>query len=435
MRVTQLKISNYKSLRSVEFAPQPLSVVVGANAAGKSNLADCLDFISDVYRHGLETAVQRKAGYENIAFRRQQRSRQAIEIHLVVEFSADDLRQMGILDSVPSKLKGIKFEHSFAFVASSRSIRAPFKIIREDLSISEWKDDEWNFVGSFKRRGQSITVEPTPQGSKGTPPDNTRNIFFEFSGFLEHEAYSPTDLIIPFPGFYWLDMNTLVDAVGSTRVFQISPGKSREAGVPTPHAELDRYGGNLPAVVDAMQKTRPKEWGLVMEVMRGILPDLHDIEVSYTTSHRLGLFFREKGFGRPWGVEEVSDGTIQTLALLVAIFDPSSTVLVLEEPENSVHPWIIRHIMDACRQASSKKQIILTTHSPMVINSVRPEEVWVIWRESGESHLKKLTQLDQDVATLWETGMVSTFDYLNTGALLQAIPPAPSDSFMLDEVS
>src|SRR5205814_415292 len=106
MRITQLKISNYKSLRSVEFAPPPLSVVVGANAAGKSNLADCFDFIADVYRHGLETAVQRKGGYENIAFRRQRRSRQPIEIRLSVELSDEEVWRSMELEETSDAVSG-----------------------------------------------------------------------------------------------------------------------------------------------------------------------------------------------------------------------------------------------------------------------------------------------------------------------------------------
>ncbi len=70
MQITQLSINNYKSLRAIQIAPAELNVIVGANAAGKSNFADCLDFISEVYRHGLEVAVARKGGYENIAYRR-----------------------------------------------------------------------------------------------------------------------------------------------------------------------------------------------------------------------------------------------------------------------------------------------------------------------------------------------------------------------------
>jgi len=100
--------------------------------------------------------------------------------------------------------------------------------------------------------------------------------------------------------------------------------------------------------------------------------------------------------------------------------------LVIEEPENSVHPWIVRHILDACREASTSKQIILTTHSPIIINAVRPEEVWVIWRAKGESQLAPLTWLDPEFLGMWEDGAIPTFDYIDSGALPHAIPPEPS---------
>ena len=82
MRITQLKVQNYKSLRSITLEPSGLTVLVGANGSGKSNLADCLDFISEVYRHGLEVAVARKGGYENIAHRKQRRSKGAVGVAL-----------------------------------------------------------------------------------------------------------------------------------------------------------------------------------------------------------------------------------------------------------------------------------------------------------------------------------------------------------------
>src|SRR5688572_32146599 len=54
---------------------------------GKSNLADCLDFISEIYRHGLEMAVARKGGYENIAFRRMRRAKGGISVDMTVMLS------------------------------------------------------------------------------------------------------------------------------------------------------------------------------------------------------------------------------------------------------------------------------------------------------------------------------------------------------------
>ena len=69
MRLHRLEIHNYKSLRNVAIEPTPLSVFVGPNASGKTNLADAIDFLRHVYAWGLEKAVENKGGYENICYR------------------------------------------------------------------------------------------------------------------------------------------------------------------------------------------------------------------------------------------------------------------------------------------------------------------------------------------------------------------------------
>ncbi|HEY0735330.1 MAG TPA: AAA family ATPase [Herpetosiphonaceae bacterium] len=427
MRITQLSIENYKSLRNITISPTQLNVIVGANAAGKSNFADCLDFISDVYRHGLEMAVSRKGGYENIAFRKTRRSRKPIKIGLSVEFFSINLSPLDREDR--KTLTDVKVEHSFAFVTRGFSIRTAFEVIQENLVISRRTSDEWEIIANLKRTIEDYSLDVKNENER--PDFHSGNLRFEdgltlFRFFVGRDNLLPTELLISSVGGFVPLISMFQRVMGSIRVFQISPAQSRVFGIPTPTAELERQGKNLPAVIDLLQKQHPEAWQLVMQAMRAILPDLKSINVDYTPTKTLGLFFDEEGFGRPWGVDEVSDGTLQTLAILVAIFNPSSSVLVIEEPENSVHPWILRHILDACREASKNKQIILTTHSPIIMNAVNPEEVWVIWRSKGESQLAPLTEIDPEFLAMWQHGDVSTFDYIDSGALPHAIPPEPS---------
>lgn len=432
MRITNLSIRNYKSLKWFNFAPQDLTVVVGANAAGKSNFADCVDFISEVYRHGLEVAVGRKGGYENLAFRKIRRSKQPVSVSIVVEFSPEELRHY--LRRWPRrKPPRLRVEHSFSFVARGYSIRADFEVTSEELVVSDWVDDGWSRLAAVHRKGHSYEVDTAELGAKD--PSAQARLFDErflsladLHYFRDRRQLLPkTDLLISFVGRFIPGIYAFLRALEGIRVFQITPTKSREFGVPTPSPELDRSGANLPAVIDLMQKKHRAQWRRVVQAMRNVLPDLQAIDVDYTSGRTLGLFFREVGAGRAWSVDEVSDGTLQTLALLVAIFNPASTALVLEEPENSVHPWIIRHVLDACREASARKQIVITTHSPIVINAVRPDQVWVIWRSLGESHIARLTDVDMEFMPMWEHGEIPTFDYIDAGALPQALPPAPSE--------
>jgi predicted ATPase len=189
---------------------------------------------------------------------------------------------------------------------------------------------------------------------------------------------------------------------------------------------MDIHGGNLPAVISMLQDSYPKVWSEIMETMSKIIPNLEKIDVDYTSTRTLGLYFFEKGFGRAWNVSEISDGTIHTLALLVALHDPRTTMLVLEEPENSVHSWILRNIIESAGLASKKKQIMFTTHSPIVVNSLQVDNVWVMWRSNGESQLAKLRSFDREIVEAIDEGEIEMFDLIDTGAIPEAIPQGPS---------
>lgn len=431
MRLTNIAIENYKSLKDVTITPGQVSVIVGANASGKSNFADCLDFISEVYEHGLEVAVSRKGGYENIAFRRVRRSKKPIKISLCVELQASDFRYYR--NATPSDDFTVRFEHTFSFVARGYSIRAEFEVVQERLIVSVRQGKGWTNAATIRRDAEKFdaVVEPRFKRREARRTSRSqRGPLFDLE-LLEiftdgEQPLSPTELFTSTVGRVSLDIYSFVHSLQKLKVYQISPTKSREFGVPTPSPELGRSGGNLPAVIDVMKKRNGHEWDSVMESMRSILPELRSIDVDYTPSRTLGLFFKEEGAGKPWSVDEVSDGTIQTLALLVAIFDPTSNVLMVEEPENSVHPWVIRHIIQACRESSQEKQIIITTHSPIVMDSAKPDEMWVLWRSDGESRLAEFSKLDEDFLEMWQGGAISTFEYLDSGALTEAIPPAPS---------
>lgn len=432
MRFTNISIENYKSLKRVSIQPDRLTLLVGANASGKSNFTDCLDFISEVYRHGLEVAVSRKGGYDNIAFRRRHRSKVPIRISLCAEIELDEIFY-SFYEGDEAPLPSFRIEHSFSFVARGESIKAEFNVVSERIIVDVKDEDDWVQAVSIDRQQDSFESVLNPEFSGVNKQNSPSRLeyaldFRTLDMFKERNQPLPsTELIINVAGRFIEVLYSFSRTVGGLRTFQLSPAKSRELGVPTPRPELDRYGGNLPAVIDTMQKYSVDEWKLVMQSMRSILPGLADIEVDYTTTRRLGLFFKEHGFRRAWSVEEISDGTIQTLALLVALYDPYSTALIIEEPENSVHPWIIRHVMQACMEASRRKQILITSHSPIVMDSVKPEQIWVVWRADGESHIEKISNLDSDFLSMWQEGDVSTFEYIDSGAVEKALPPAPSE--------
>jgi len=167
--------------------------------------------------------------------------------------------------------------------------------------------------------------------------------------------------------------------------------------------------------------------------MRSIMPGLETIDIAYTEDRRLALQFRERGVGRPWNTGEVSDGTIQALALFIALFDIRYPLLVVEEPENAVHPWILRQFLDLCLHQSAK-QIIVTTHSPVVLNYVEPRSVRLMSIENGRSKLERIVDASSDLAEVVTSGDVSMFDAYDSGMIEAAVPRGFIEVASSDEV-
>ena len=208
-----------------------------------------------------------------------------------------------------------------------------------------------------------------------------------FPDFVQ-TAVAPNDLLLS-----KLEYNPAVRsfsaAVGRARLYQLSPLECRKPGVSTPNADIDLHGGNLPALVAYIQANHPAAWASVLLAMRRIVPSLVDVSTTFTHDRRLTLQFHEEGVGRPWTSEDVSDGTIQSLAVFTALFDPLNPLAIIEEPENSVHPWIVRTFVDACREVATK-QTVVTTHSPALIDYLTPEEVMLVCAAMGEPRLRAL---------------------------------------------
>src|SRR5262249_40553436 len=77
-----------------------------------------------------------------------------------------------------------------------------------------------------------------------------------------------------------------------------------------------------------------------------------------------------------------SDGTLKMLAYLTVLYDPDPPPLIgIEEPENHLHPRLLPELAEECRTAAARTQLMVTTHSPFFVNGMRPDELWVLYRD------------------------------------------------------
>jgi len=434
MKFQKIEIANYKSLHNVSVKLSDLTVFVGANASGKSNLTEALDFIGEVYQLGLESAIARKGGYENIAFRRARRAKAPIRFIVEIEaphyYSSIHRRLMKAKDK-PQEY--VRFIHAFSFKAKSTAIDAPYEIISESLKVyAKLKDfEDYKIAAEYARNKNGKIVKEfysrSPELKKFLRDSpfsrNPTDFFFmrRYRSTLGKTQLVFTGLMDIYlrGGRYYYQQRNYISS------FQLNPRSCRESGIPTPNPELHRYGANLPAMISFLKREHIEIYEKIVPTLRQVFPSLHQLNLSYTHTKALALQFQEIGFKRPWTAEDVSDGTITTLAILVAIFNPANSMVVIEEPENSMHPWGIRSILKAIRTATESKQIVLTTHSPVVVDSVRPEEVAVVNRNSkGWTNITPLIDLDNSIAEQWHSGTSTLANILDSGSVPEAVPGA-----------
>lgn len=426
MKLTRVSIQAYRSLYSIELIPRSFTVLVGPNNAGKTNLADALEFLGRVARHGLEVAIGREGGYENLAFRRKRRTVRPVQFSFEAELASSGL---GFTPAVRRRWPSGVHTHisySFEIRASDESRDADYRVTREHFEMRVQREGDDNLANApkvvMRRREKAVDIDLDPLLGKDSDIRSLVDPFDE-KAFLEYlrRLTEPTELVLNRMAFND-PVSALLESLGETRLFQLTPVECRKAGSSTPNPELERHGGNLPGVVRYMERNQSKAWVDVLDAMRRIVPGLSRIDTEFTTGRRLALLFQEKG-ARAWNAEEVSDGTIQSLALFTSLFDPRIPLALIEEPENSVHPWIIRTFVDACREASGK-QVLVTTHSPALISYATPSELELLWRsDDGRTHLCPLESLDPDASRLWAEGSIDLYELIDGGWIRESVPP------------
>jgi predicted ATPase len=97
---------------------------------------------------------------------------------------------------------------------------------------------------------------------------------------------------------------------------------------------------------------------------------------------RLLMQIKDAPFDQPVLSRFASDGTLKLLAYLIVLHDPEAPQFIgIEEPENFLHPRLIPELAEECRTAAEHSQLLVTTHSPFFLNTLRAEEVRVLYRD------------------------------------------------------
>lgn len=155
-------------------------------------------------------------------------------------------------------------------------------------------------------------------------------------------------------------------------------------------------GSNLASVLYSIQNQAPSVWEDVNNIIRNVYDDFRYMTFPAEGGDgKILLRWWEYPFEQQHGFSTnlLSDGTLRLLSLIAILKSPNPPPLVcIDEPELGLHPDWIKLIAELLAEAAKHTQVIVATHSPVLVSNVNPEHVVVVEKEDGVTSMVRLTQ-------------------------------------------
>jgi len=378
-------LKNYKSIANCSVRLGPLNFLVGPNGAGKSNFLDALRFVTESLNTSLDHALRERGGVSDVCHRS---SEQPTCFGMRLEYT------------LPTGHTGY-----YAFRVGARP-EGGFEVQQEECRV----EGPGASYCRFYKVESGVVVDSLPRVVPAAASD--RLFLVAASGLPQfRESYD----VLSRMGFY-----------------NLNPDVIRELQTPDAGEVLRRDGGNLASVLNVMEKKHRETKDRVIEFLAKVVPGVQDVSVKHI-QNRETLEFKQKVATNepPWDflAENMSDGTLRALGVLTALFQSVNggaqrvPLVGIEEPEVAVHPGAAGVLRDALREAANTTQVIVTSHSPDLLDDKDVSDEWIlaVINENGET---KIGSVDEADRSLMRDRLFTPGELLKQGQLrpdLQAI--------------
>jgi predicted ATPase len=338
-QLTHLRIAGFRSIKDVELNLGPVAVLIGANGAGKSNLLDALTMARMLAFESLQLFVTLRGG---ATFLMHYGPRQTPAIEVALEFRSDQGQ-----NAYQARL-GYGADESLLFLDE----RAGFRREQEQ----PW---QWHSMGAGHRESRL-----KEEAEKHATPRTAHWLLRRLNFYHFHDT-------------------------------------SRRSALRTlSEAEDDRYlrsdGGNLAAFLLALRDSSDQDsraaWNRIQGLVRRVAPFVRELQPTAVGSRGVRLDWVDDR-GETFGPAHLSDGTLRAIALVTALGQPAEMLPILsciDEPELGMHPAALALLCGLIKSVAAKRQVIVSTQSPALLDEFAPEDVVVAERRDGATDLRRL---------------------------------------------
>ena len=365
-QIEQIWTHNFRSIEHAMVDLEQLTVLVGPNASGKSNVLDILRFIKDALQRDLDAAVSIRQGFDAISRRVSNRISSKFEIGLRATMRSVEPQSYYTID-YSFCLTGLD-DNSFQVESESATIYS----FEEHELIVEFRIEKGNIVSPKPLVRSKIEPQliPDEYETDFDPNDLALPTLFRFRGSinrLSDELDSSNHAI--YDAFRTL--NIFFRHLRNMRFYHIFPNTIREPQKIMNANYLEENAVNLASLLRELEKGNPVFLSRLRTGLSSLIPGVVNLEVASVGGYLVvRLQHKSDGWEEWFDLSQESDGTLRLLGLLTALNQRYVPLIGIEEPELTVHPGTMPALADLLKEFSKRSQLIITTHSPDFIDCV-----------------------------------------------------------------
>ena len=355
--IDQVRIQGFRSLADVELSGIPkAAVLIGANGSGKSNFIRFFEMLSWMLgprRLGEFIAIQ--GGADDQLFGGSKRS---------PKMSATVTMRTTAIEPVTIQTSSVQYDYRISLAHAQ-----PDRLIFTEEAFRGPTNEDWQHFGRGHTEAKIVEEIPphAPLGNYRSTTQFIVNLLRNCSVYQFHDTS---------------------DASNFKKRWDVEDNN-----------QLLSHGGNLAAVLHRLEREDIKRFELICKHIGRILPgfDRFVIEESYG---KVLLRWKAKRTGKTFGAHLTSDGSLRFFALVTLLNLPPEmlpNVLLLDEPELGLHPAAITLIGGMIKVLAKKRQVIVATQSPLLVDAFDLDEIFVLDIENGRTKFRKLVQDDYRV--------------------------------------
>lgn len=355
---SRLFVSGYRRLKSVDLPLGAMNILIGTNGVGKSSLLDILDLLAASAAGELDTAIAGAGGLASLLTA----DRRTTALSLAIVQPAQGAEALHYQLKLVSQGYGYAIDYE-ALSCQGGAGSLPVRHIEATGARIRYFDGRGFVEPDWEPKWQQTSLSQVPRSYRDT--ETFRRALADVS-----------------------DIYHTLDVSPRARVRMPQP----LAPADTPGAE----GEDLLPCLFRIKEEAPGQFEAIEDALRAAYPSFERLELRVPSNGLLTLGWRDRNFTRAIFANELSEGTLRFLWLVTLLQSPSlPRVLLIDEPEVSLHPGLLRLLAELMREASSRTQIIVATHSDRLVRFLQPDELVVCDHdETGGMTARRAEDLD-----------------------------------------